>query len=87
MLVDGYEKDYEQAVIISNDSDLITTIEIIQNRLHLKVGVLNPHRNISWALKNVADFYRPIREGVLRANQLPQTLADSNGTITRPTSW
>ena len=41
MLVDGYEKDYEQAVIISNDTDLLPTIEIIRNRPDLKVSVLH----------------------------------------------
>lgn len=42
MLKDGYEGRYEQAVLISNDSDLKMPVEIIRSRLDLPVVVINP---------------------------------------------
>ena len=77
MLVDGFEGDYELAVVISNDSDLQTPIQIVRDHLDLKVGVLNPHRHLSWPLRTACTFYKPIRTGVLKASQFPSTLEDA----------
>jgi len=43
MLLDGFRKDYEQAVVISNDSDLVEPLRMVRYELGLGVGVLNPH--------------------------------------------
>ena len=87
MLVDGFEADYELAVVVSNDSDLQTPIQIVRDRLNLKVGVLNPHRHLSWPLRTACTFYKPIRVGVLKASQFSSTLQDAAGTITNPKAW
>ncbi len=87
LLVDGFKKDYEQAVVISNDSDLMLPIQIVRNELGLHTGILNPQKNRSFALAPIPHFYRPIREGPLSASQFPPTLSDSRGAITKPASW
>ena len=87
MLVDGFEGDYELAVVISNDSDLQTPIQIVRDRLDLQVGVLNPHRHLSWPLRTACTFYKPIRASVLKTSQFPSTLTDADGTITKPKTW
>ena len=87
MLVHGFEGDYELAVVISNDSDLQTPIQIVRDRLDLQVGVLNPHRHLSWPLRTACTFYKPIRASVLKTSQFPSTLKDANGTITKPKTW
>lgn len=43
LLLDGFRSDYEQAVVISNDSDLAEPIRLVRYELALPVGVLNPH--------------------------------------------
>lgn len=43
MLLDGFRNDYEQAVVISNDSDLAEPLRMVRYELGLPVGVLNPH--------------------------------------------
>ena len=89
LVVDGYERDYEQAVIISNDSDLAFPIAVVRERLGFPVGIVNPdpeartHRE----LKEAATFERRIRENALRACQFPATLRDAHGTITKPDAW
>lgn len=87
LLWDGFSKEYEMAVVISSDSDLVEPIKVVINQLGLPVGVLHPHRRKSTELSAVATFYRPIRERALRASQFPSILTDADGTITKPTTW
>ena len=87
MLVDAFDDRFDCAVLISNDSDLARPIEIIKQRFNKVVGVLNPQKNQSVALKTVVDFYKPIRKGVLKISQFPETLADMEGTFHKPSSW
>ena len=42
LLVDGFRGDYEQAVIISNDSDLALAIRKVRDVIRLPVGIVNP---------------------------------------------
>ncbi len=74
--------------MISNASDLLLPIEVVSKRLGLTVGVLNPHqRNPGAVLQREANFFRPIRQGLLSGNQFPATLTDARGTFTKPTNW
>jgi hypothetical protein len=87
LLMDGFRGDYEMAVIISNDSDLLGPINVVRKELGLKVGILNPQRVVSWTLKQHSTFYKPISAASLAISQLPPTLTDANGTITKPIGW
>lgn len=87
LLVDGFNKDYQMAVVISTDSDLVEPIKMVRDQLGLPVGVLRPHRSRSRELSQVAAFYRPIRERALRASQFPPVLTDARGTIKKPAGW
>ena len=87
LLVDGFRKRYEVAVVISNDSDLVLPISIVRDELGLPVGVVNPRGHPSYELRRVASFFKRIRKGILEGSQLPPTLTDERGTITKPTKW
>ena len=87
LLNDAYQNDYEVAVIISNDSDLVEPVKIVRGQLGLKIGILNPHRHPSRELRANSDFFKKIRRSVLAASQFPSTLTDSRGTITKPEAW
>jgi uncharacterized LabA/DUF88 family protein len=87
LLADGFRGDYEVAAVVSNDSDLVLPIRIVRNQLRLPVGLLKPGKGFAVELTKAATFYKPIREGVLAASQLPKRLVDANGTITKPTTW
>jgi len=87
LLIDGFKKEYQMAVVISADSDLVEPIKLAINKLGLPVGVLHPYRMDSQQLSAVASFYRPIREKALRASQFPSVMKDSVGTITKPIAW
>ena len=44
LLLDAFEGRYDTAVIVSNDSDLTTPIEMVVNRLGKRVITVNPYR-------------------------------------------
>ena len=87
LLHDGYQKKYELAVFVTNDSDLLSAIQIVQNDLGLKVGILNPQKHPSKVLKNEAIFIRNLRRGILKAAQFPTTLTDAKGSFYMPGDW
>ena len=83
----GYQKRFDAAIVVSNDSDLMMPIEIVSRDLRRPVGLLNPHPYFSAKLVKVATFKRKLREGVLEAAQFPDELEDANGTIRKPSTW
>jgi hypothetical protein len=87
LLLDAYDSDYELAVVISNDSDLLLPIRTVRQRFELKVGILNPQNKPSVVLQRETDFFRPIRQGPVSGSQFPATLTDTRGTFTKPPGW
>jgi hypothetical protein len=87
LLHDGYQGRYELGVVVSNDSDLLSSIQIVQKDLGLAVGILNPQEHPSNVLKNEASFIKQIRQGVIRASQFPTTMTDGKGSFHKPGAW
>ncbi len=87
LLNDAHNKDFELAVMITNDSDLVEPMRLVTEELKLPVGLLNPQKNPSFHLKQHAHFIKQIRPGVLRASQFLPTLTDANGTFHKPAIW
>jgi len=88
LLNDGYKGDYEVAVVISNDSDLLEPIRIVNDELKLPVGVINPgFPHPSQVLLKTATFLKTIRKGVLATSQFPPTMNDANGSFHKPPTW
>ena len=90
LLLDAFEGRYDTAVVVSNDSDLTTPIEMVVNRLGKTVIAVNPYRarRQSYELIGAASRVIPeINASVLRAAQFPDTLTDARGSFTRPRSW
>ena len=90
LLMDGVDKAYEQAAVISNDSDLVTPIVLVRKRLQLQVGVLCPEcdpRLQSGKLKRAARFFKAIPASALEACQFDPWLVDANGSFHKPAGW
>jgi len=87
LLVDGYNDDYEIAVIVSNDSDLLAPIQVVTGQLKKPVGMLNPQKHPSRALLSHVKFVKQIRSGVLAKSQFQVTLTDARGRFSKPASW
>ena len=88
LLHDAYQKRFETAVLVTNDSDLLEPIRIVRQELQMPVGILNPHRHTpSRVLARHASFIKQIRPGAIKASQLPPVLKDDKGEFHKPESW
>ena len=87
LLLDGFDDEYDLAVVISNDSDLMLPIGMVRDRLGKQVGVFDPSRRRSFELHGAASWYRPLRQGPLSASQFPDTFSTSQGIVSKPTDW
>ena len=99
LLLNAFNKEYEVAIVITNDSDLAEPIRLVRQELKLRVVVLHPckvadsTRNIgagrvSVELQCSSTKSIVIRETSLAVSQFPNTLQDVEGrTITKPVCW
>lgn len=88
VLNDAWLDRYDCAVIVSNDSDLATALEMVKTRHNKKIGIITPGaplRKTSWALEQHANFVRTIRVSALRQAQLPQTIPGTG--LHKPAGW
>lgn len=90
LLLDCFQDDFDEAIVISNDSDLVTPINIVVTTFHKPVGVVNPHHKArrSAVLQNVASWtFQTINRHHFSSSQFPPMLSDARGTITKPDTW
>ena len=87
LVSDAYEDRYDTAVLITNDSDLLTPVKLVTERLGKKVGILNPQPHPAFVLRAAATFFKQIRPGVLAMSQFANPLADATGVFHKPSSW
>ena len=90
LLIDCFDNEFDEAVVITNDSDLTLPIDYVVSRFGKTVGVINPqHRSkISRELVGAASWhYRQINRSVLARSQFPEALRDAQGAFHKPASW
>ncbi len=87
LLRDGFTDDFDVAVVVSNDSDLLEPIRIVQSELGKPVGILNPQKHPSIVLKKEARFFKGIRKSSLAKCQFPRVLKDERGEFQKPAGW
>ena len=90
LLLDAFRDDFEAAVVVSNDSDLVEPIRVVRQELHKRVLVLfpvQPGRHGSNELKKVATHHAVIDPAHLAAAQFPPQLPDAHGIVHKPATW
>ncbi len=89
LLVDGFNGEYEQAVVVSNDADFAGAMRYVRDELGLRVTLVNPDaRNRSPRnLSDAATYVKRLWKSHLRRSQFPDTLRDEIGVITKPAGW
>ncbi|MCY4449300.1 MAG: NYN domain-containing protein [Chloroflexi bacterium] len=89
LLVDGFNGEYEQAVVVSNDADFSGAMRYVRDDLGLRVTLVNPDpRNPSpKQLAGAATYVKRLWKSHLRRSLLPNTLRDEVGVITKPVDW
>ena len=83
MLDRAYRDEYDDAMLISRDSDLKPAVELVLKRFTDKrvIVVAPPMRGHSSDLMKVASECRKITPGMVRTSLLPEFVADSNGQV------
>lgn len=90
LIFDAFLGEFEQAVVITNDSDLVNPIQRLRDELGMKITVVNPRRRqkTHHELREAATEVKRIKEDDLRASQLPLRIRDASGRlITKPHHW
>ena len=91
LLLDCFSNDFDEAVVISNDADLVLPIEMVKQRFGKRIGVVNPQtkKKASAHLVKAASYQRAsIKAKVLAACQFPDPIIDASGrAIAKPLSW
>ena len=89
LLVDGFKEEYEQAVVVSNDADFAGAMRYVRDELRLRVALVNPDSKAASPrdLAHAATYVKRLWKSHLRRSQLPSTLADEVGSITKPAGW
>jgi hypothetical protein len=87
LLNDAHNEDFDVAVMVTNDSDLVEPMRIVREELKLPVGIINPQKKPSFRLQEKASFIKSVRPWILRSSQFPGTMSDVDGSFMKPASW
>lgn len=87
LLRDAYRGACECAVIMSNDSDLLTPIRMAKADCGLTIGLVPPRPKGSVELKRLADFKIDPRIHWLASSQLLDPVTAAAGPIHKPGNW
>jgi uncharacterized LabA/DUF88 family protein len=81
--------EFDTAIIMSGDSDLVPVIEAIKTLFPAKrVGVIIPINGKAALLKQVCDFHMKMKEKHLKASLFPDEIDFGSGIkLLRPPSW
>lgn len=88
MIKYAYRDEYDQAVLITADSDQVPTIKIVTNDFEKELRLLIPYNRKADELKKNSTFYQSINIKLMEASQLPSRINIENGReIRRPDDW
>lgn len=88
LVFDALNSEADAFVVLSNDSDQIGPLKMLQARTGAKLGLILPQENPGKELLGLElPIVRRIRMGVLRSSQFPDYLSDSNGVFSKPKEW
>lgn len=88
LLVEAMDGDFEQALVISNDTDLLEPINVVRQKFGCPVVVVSPHSYVTVKLKRAASTAFALDHSLLAGCQLPNPAKDRKGKlVTKPLTW
>ncbi len=90
MLFDAFNRRYEKAIVVSNDSDLARPIERIRDELGIRMELFNPFNDTRTPreLYRAASSVFRVRDYHLMHCLVPDVVVDKAGRqITKPRNW
>lgn len=88
LLNDAWLNAFDCAVIVSNDSDLATAVQLVKDQNKKVIGLVTPgapKRSPSWQLRKHSHFLKTIRPWALENSLLPNPIPGTE--ITKPECW
>lgn len=82
---DAFRHEFDVAVVLSNDTDLVEPMRIVTAELGKRVGLICPVHSPARSLTRVATFLRYITAARLAAAQFPSPIPGT--TIQKPATW
>ena len=89
LVADGFKRDYEQAAIVSQDTDFVAAIACVRDEIGLPIVLVNPdyYKEPLYELREAATRVIRIRKSHLEACQLEPVVYDANGAVRKPAEW
>ena len=87
LMFDASRGHFDTAVVVSNDSDLVSPIKFVTKLYCKKIGLIFPSQKPSNQLREHATFIKQLRTGVLGVCQFPSQMKDSKGQFHKPSDW
>lgn len=85
LLNDAWKQEFDLALVISNDTDLVSPIEIVSKEKGLVVGVVSPGHKVAPGLQKVSNYQLHVNSSHLKSSQFPVTIPGTS--ITKPNTW
>ena len=89
LLEDTHDSQFDTAIVVSADSDLVSPIRAVRNRYkNRRVIVAFPPKRDSKQLSEAATGFTKIGAAAIRQSQLPTKVTGRDGRVfTRPPAW
>jgi uncharacterized LabA/DUF88 family protein len=88
LLKDAFLSDFEQAIVISNDSDLASAIRVARVDAKRPVHVVSPATSIVRELRKAATSAQLLDKSLIPQCQFPDQITFPDGTmLTKPIGW
>jgi uncharacterized LabA/DUF88 family protein len=82
------KNNFDKAVIVSGDSDMIPAIELEKaDYPDKKIGVMVPYGLMAREIRDASDFQLKIKLGHLENSLLPKEMETSGGPVAAPENW
>ena len=81
-----WKNDYERAVIVSNDTDVLEALRIAKYERGREIGItMLPRGNPTQSFIRISDFIVKISNNTLASSQLPDKIPNTN--LYKPGTW
>ncbi len=84
LVYDACKNNFDLAIIITNDTDLVEPIRLVRENLKKEVIVICPHKNIAFSIKKLNVINLIIKTKLLKASQFDKKL---NEKVECPLDW
>jgi len=89
LISDAFQNEYDTALIVSGDRDLVPSIEKVRSKsINKRVVIVFPPMRANDDLRGVANAYIHITESVLKKSLLPSEITKIGGYVLKcPSEW